>query len=476
MTIAILLITIQKKVKVMKMSKNNLQYIKEKLENFFVILIVFQPLLDVLAYFDIPISRAFRPIILLIGMLYILVIENKKAKKYTMIYLVTVGLFMILSLVNNFLLKENFAFFSEINLIVRTLYFIELLIVYFFVFQSIKQNKGYWEIKVFRNIFYSMTIIGVVMLIATLTNTGERSYGALAKLGHSGWFFSANDLSAILAMCFGLVLLYLSYKERLSDKLRLLPIVVLISWAMLMIGTKVALGGLIIGFGTFLAIILFKSIKNRKELSNFIIYSVVFVGIVLYIPFSPVGNNLNLSFSLINEGKNTSVVENGVTNTNNDEIENGESNDKSKQGMDVLLSGRKDYLINTLDYYKKSPLSQQILGLGYRGGLENIPKVVEMDFFDWLFSFGVLGFSLFVIPVIFTFVYFIRQLIKNKINTINIMNLVIITIEVGLGFGISLVAGHILMYPASGFYLALLIGLLCATVTPKKNVKENVIN
>lgn len=465
----------------MIMSKTNLRNLKANLEYFFVILIVLQPFLDIFAYFDIPISRIFRPIILLIGIIYILVIENNKAKKYTMIYLVTVGLFMILSLVNNFILKENFAFFSEINLIVRTLYFIELLIVYFFVFQSIKQNNGYWEIKVFRNIFYSMAIIGVVMLIATLTNTGERSYGALAKLGHSGWFFSANDLSAILAMCFGSVLLYLSYKERLSDKLRLLPIVVLISWAMLTIGTKVALGGLIIGFGTFLAIILFKSIKNRKELSNFIIYFVVFVGIVLYIPFSPVGNNLNLSLSLINEGKNTSVVENGVTNTNNEistpvEIENGESNNKSKQGMDVLLSGRKDYLINTLDYYKKSPLSQQILGLGYRGGLKNIPDVVEMDFFDWLFSFGVIGFSLFLIPVIFAFVYFIRNLFKNKISAINIINLVIITVEVGLGFGISLVAGHILMYPASGFYLALLIGLLCAIVTPKNNLKENLVN
>lgn len=162
--------------------------LKLNLEKLFLILIVFQPILDVLAYFDVPLSVLFRPLTLVLGFCYLWLLEDKRAKIISILYIILLGIFMLLNLVNNYIIKENFVLFDEVNYIIRTVYFIELLIVYFFVFQSVKKTLN-WEMKIIRYVFYGMTIIGIVMLIATITETGKRSYGALDKLGHSGGSF-----------------------------------------------------------------------------------------------------------------------------------------------------------------------------------------------------------------------------------------------------------------------------------------------
>ena len=52
-------------------------------------------------------------------------------------------------------------------------------------------------------------------------------------------------------------------------------------------------------------------------------------------------------------------------------------------------------------------MSQKLLGMGYAGNFkyneqkQPDPKLIEMDFHDWFYDFGIIGFVLLMIPFIY---------------------------------------------------------------------------
>ena len=67
------------------------------------------------------------------------------------------------------------------------------------------------------------------------------------------------------------------------------------------------------------------------------------------------------------------------------------SPNRADQGK-VLLSGRNDFLKNVEGQYERANVSQKVLGMGRGGNYEETPKLIEMDFIDWFFNFGLLQF------------------------------------------------------------------------------------
>jgi len=101
----------------------------------------------------------------------------------------------------------------------------------------------------------------------------------------------------------------------------------------------------------------------------------------------------------------------------------------------VLFNDRLTFLKDNFDYYKKQPLVKQILGIGM---IEDQVKMVEIDLFDILFRYGMIGFFFFTI----IFVYLIpwkHMEIEARLATILLLL-------------ISCTSGHVLIYPAVCIY------------------------
>src|SRR5699024_10579036 len=242
--------------------------------------------------------------------------------------------------------------------------------------------KKKWQQIIQLSVLINVMFIAVVMLLANLTGSGHKSYNALAKEGHSGWFFSANELSIILGMGVSIMILYMVQKRKLLDKALLVPAIGLVIWAMLTVGTKVSFGSIIIVLAISIILFIIKAIYHKRYWLNAIILSGFLAATILMTPSSPVGNNLGLTFGtdIINQGNRPADVENDETN-------------KQQTGQ-RLLSGREDFLHSIKAQYQEAPLSQKWFGMGYGGNYTVTPKLIEMDFWDWYFNFGIAGFVL----------------------------------------------------------------------------------
>ena len=96
------------------------------------------------------------------------------------------------------------------------------------------------------------------------------------------------------------------------------------------------------------------------------------------------------------------------------------------------------------DFYNEAPMSQKLLGMGYAGNYKEQPKLIERDFHDWFYSFGIIGFILLVIPFLYFGIKFIAC-IFTKFKQIFTVKYAMVIAAILLGLGISFMAGHILI-------------------------------
>ncbi|MFD1363707.1 O-antigen ligase family protein [Lentibacillus salinarum] len=423
-------------------------------EKMFIYFILLQPALDVLAYVNVPFSTPLRGLAMAAGIVYICLLPQTKTKKAALFYVTALGLFMLVHVITNAMVKEPFNLSLELTYMIKTIFFIVLLIVYVLGIPSITKQTN-WQQVIQLMVLVNMTFIAAVMLLANLTGTGHRSYGALAKEGHSGWFFSGNELSAILGMGFGIVILYWLQKKSRRVKILLLPVIGLIIWAMLTIGTKVSFGSVLVVLGTALVLFLMKAVTDKYHWFHVIMLSAILAGTLLITPTTPIGHNLNLSFStgMTEQPEEVNPVEEGETTR-------------------ALLSGRKDFLYAAASQYREASVLQQLFGLGFGGNYEESPKLIEMDFLDWYFNFGLVGFTLFMLPLALIGWRIFKTLMRRPRFIFN-ESTVLAGVSVCLGLGSAFVAGHILSSPAASIYLALLIGYLY-TLSAQPLIKNGV--
>lgn len=445
----------------MELGFSNKQRILNLIEKLFVFYIFIQPILDLFVYINVPLSNPIRVLALLIGFIYLLFYPDKKIRIFGIGYIITLGIFMLANLINNFILKSPFYFTQELTYGVKSAYVVSMLIIYTAVFSSLK-NKLKWEEIVQRGITLNLIFISIIMALATITNTGHRSYGMLAKKGHSGWFFSANEISAILALGFGILLIYILNKKSTKEKIIWTPIILIVAWSMLTIGTKVGLFALLILLIISVFISFIEWFVKKQNAVNIIILAFVLTSSVLYIPNSPVGNNLNITFSKP-EASNGDVSE----------LPKGPKNvQKPKSSVPKqALSGRDQFLKNTLEDFKEAPLSQKLLGMGPGGNYKERLKLIEMDFLDWFFAYGVIGFIILFSPIMLYLLVIIKRMFQLRFKQLN-STLFIVGLEVGLALGIALLAGHIFLNPASGIYFAILLSYLYVLAA---DIKQNKI-
>ncbi len=439
----------------------------EWITRLFMVFILLQPVIDLITSISLTVFKIeftagvlIRFFMMVVGCAFVLFYSDDKNRRRGITYLFILGGFFLVHFVINILFKSPIYLGEEIKYILKTVYFVIILVSYYYVLSPIfKQNPEGSRVE--RYIVLAMLFIGVTMLIAGLSNTAFNSY-EYEKVGHKGWFFAGNEIGAIMAICFPITVLF-AIKKTISLKsiYYWIPVVILI-YSLSAVGTKVGFGAIILTIVISLFMLVYEHFRQKKIGSkkiatkiNLITNTIVIMAFGLYIPFSPIAENTLIHLSIIDSKKETQVVPPEGVNT---EI-TPDPNLNSSDVENLILSGRETFLETQKTYFTEAPLSQKLFGMGYGGNFEKEAKLVEMDFHDIFFSFGIIGFVIYMTPVIFMGILIISKILLNVKEKFNIET-VLISSGIVLGLGIAYTAGHVFLAPAVSIYLALLAVLL----------------
>ena len=393
-----------------------------------IIFLLLSPFIDLFtslmvhANISITIGMISRLIFLIFVIFY--TIKNFKYKYFYILYLFLIAIYLGIYLL---LLKNNL--FYEISWVLKIFYFPIMLISLFFINKDnpIKMNQKYLIIYVFTYIF--------LILFGNLSGHAFNSY-EITKLGKLGFFNAANEISCIIAILIPFLFYYFLKKINVFNIILLLIFIVTI----FSIGTKtplISLGLTIITYGIFYLIKLF---KRNKKLSLILILSFGIITILvsfLMIPKTPIYKNtiVHLEYLHIKHLKDLLTFKN---------IDH------------FFLGSRLKFLSNVAIVFNNSSFLNKLFGIGY----SIVNKTIEMDFFDVFYHLGVIGFTLFIIPIITVFRYGFK---KNDLNLPIILTII-------MCFLTSFVVGHVLVAPSVSFLVCLIF-----VVKPKRCAKKKLL-
>ncbi len=443
---------------------------KINFEKFLIIYILLQPIIDVATslcvrfvnpYFTIGIL--IRSLFLVFTLIYSFAIANKKWRKIIFIYCLTLLLYIILFFANNTLNIGFTSIVSQFKSIIKIFYFSILLIAFVPIMNKIYLDNKY--------LIYSLFGYTAILCITTFCGIAFDSYADGSGHGKNGLFYAANEIGTILCILMPFLFLNLintksikSSKQSSKQKIIELITLVFVIISALWMGTKVPFLGLILSLLVVFGVCIINIIK-KKNIKSYLykITGIILLFFIIFsvISYSPIGKNLGISINKIIKISKTDNTENNVP----DKSSSTQSNIET-----VVLSSRDIYYDNTLDEYKNSSLSSKILGIGYlsnENGQISQRKNIEIDYFDILFSNGIVGFIIFFIPV-FGLLLYIATLLWKKKNMLFKNDVMFYIYSIFIAFVIAGLAGHVLTAPAVSFYLALTINQLINILKSKE--------
>ena len=440
-----------------------------------------------------------RGLFLVFTLLYMIIRKkyHPKLKVITWIYLSIMGMYLAGFLVNIYTNKGLGITVNETKSLIKTFYFPIFTICAFNCIYE-EKNKINSSVLAINGIYYA-----VVMILSQLTKTQFVSY-TYNKVGHSGWFYAPNEVGALMGILFPILIIFIVENKKMLYWMKIITICGFI-YSIYQIGTKVpAIAVIVTLFSLMFHYIIKANISKSykvylKKISTsfaLLVFSIVLIFV------SPIGKNLNIHSqwfdvnsdkitnsyveqpsnenetqdeNKVSNEESTRTIESGSQENVKNELPNGESVDKNIQNKDkkgttvspkqakilsFIFSSRDIYVISGLEQFNKAPLLDKILGLGFYS--ENAygtyaMRIVEVDYFDILFSYGIIGsllYWIFIITLILYIAYkFIRDIKSNLCDTIIIMSVVSIL----LSFGIAFFAGHVFISPGVSIYPLIII-------------------
>lgn len=137
--------------------------------------------------------------------------------------------------------------------------------------------------------------------------------------------------------------------------------------------------------------------------------------------------------------------------------EQGELTDSEMKSL--IYSDRDKFLKVYKQYYKDAPLSQKLFGMGYAGNYTVKIKLIEMDFHDLFFAFGIVGFLIYLLPLLYFGIKLFIRVITNfkKILTVKYM---LLASTVVLSLGVGFMSGHVLTAPSVSIFFVVILAYL----------------
>ncbi len=439
----------------------------------FDLFILFSPIIDLITSFSIRyfnLSVTFGMIIrscFLLYMLYYFFFKIKSEyKKISLIYLLILFLYCFLHLFNIYFLKGLSVFISEFKILIKMFYFPIILVVIFNHF-SISKNK------MSKNLFHNVSIMYLFLIvIAIITNTSFQTY-TYVKNGFTGWFFSPNEISAILSMLspFIIIKIMKNYK-----KLYVYICLYLYTYIMLLIGTKVPFLGILLSILGYLFVYGARFILDKENRPRFIKFVKIPVILPIIISVAIVIFLYKGSTLYYNMAQHKKIIieqykEDGQQN-NQDMIL------KKRDYINLIFSGRENF--NSIMYKKfiQANTKEQLFGLGYidiENKFNRQYNIVEIDYADIFYLYGIYGFVVYFIMFVIMLIDIIILSIKRFKTIIFNDSIIPYYISIVLMLGIALFAGRSFTAPAVSIYPAIIIPLLYLEINKESDEKHKTL-
>ncbi|PFV82662.1 hypothetical protein COL05_10515 [Bacillus sp. AFS059628] len=475
-----------------------------RFERFLLFFIILQPVLDLLTSLSITLLKSsatvgilVRFLIMAVGGIYILIQAKEKENRKFLIYLILLAGVLGVGFINNKLVKDPIVLSEEVKFVAKALYIYIMLGSYILALKSLKKKVNISD-KVRNSIVYATLIINAIMVISISTSTDFGSYEWM-KVGSRGWFYAGNELGSILAIIFPIVVLYSIQKTKSwKHVLYWIPSLLMI-YSLIQVGTKVGMGSIGATLAAAIGIIVLQLLFDRKNpnkrslVFNAFIAIVLLAGVVGTFKQTPLAQNMGIHNNYLSEqnvaqqGQKEKEIKEKLKKEqelkakeeNHHKVEKPEEKAKIEEEVkkelekeqkkenqeNLIFSGRQVYEERHKQFFKEAPMSQKLLGMGYAGNFkyneqkQPDPKLIEMDFHDWFYDFGIIGFALLMIPFIY---YGLRILLVFITRFKEIFNIKygMIAASLLLALGIAYIAGHILTAPGVGIYFVVVLAYL----------------
>lgn len=348
-------------------------------------------------------------------------------KKSNLVYFGIFGIYLLLFILGLTLFKENPNYFREIQNTFRLFYFPLLLISLFSIRKEIKITT--------LSLVITLCLYLILIFIPLALGVGFESY-AITKEGTLGFYNSANEISAIIAILTPILFIIFYESKNLIFKLFITFIYLVV---ILSVGTKTPLLALIISLFVVFIYILYKSFIDKK-------YHVVttFTAIIVA-----------LGLVLIIVAPRTSFYKNIEVHLDYLKVDNIFDIFKDERLVDhFIFSQRLTFLNNKEKLYDEANTYQKIFGLGYYDNGKEL-KSIEMDYFDVYYNQGVAGFIIFFVPYIYVLISVLQE--RKAFSFRQLM----LYLSLFLIIVLSLFTGHIITAPAvSGLVSFILLSLV----------------
>lgn len=456
------------------------------------IYVLLQPFLDILSFLNIRnmipfgISTYIKPLFIFSLALYMFIFYEKNKKKWVLYC----ALFLILIFGHFWILKslliDNSIILHECRFILNIVYMIAIFVIFNIIFKLYPDKQDLLR-KLKRTVILTFLIYCSLLLIAVLTGTSALTYeyADKTKLGYKGWFDSGQILGHAISIFFPL-LLYIILKPTNKWYIKIIALFLILTTVSLL-GTKVPY--YIVVACLFLYVIISIFIKFINKTHKFSLFNVLLVFCFLLCMlftynYTPVAYNTNInkrsdSTSLNEYNKNEITGKENIDNLKQELNNNQNSNDNkindcvnkelvnylkwSENATNILnelyekgvihpSNNRYKQIVYSGSIYFQSSLKYKIFGIGY---LNQNSFALESDFFMAIFSFGILGFILFLALPLSVFIKETKQILKNlrKID----LETYLMYMSLGIFFCISIYAGYTYIYTNFSLFLVILI-------------------
>lgn len=417
---------------------------KDKILRRFYIFLLVQPFIDLITsvmtkFWDLPITLGIvvRGLLFVFSIIYIFFVSKSKYKKVSCIYIGILIIYAILYFALKLDLFSSISFLiSEVTYMFKYFYTLIILLLLLNIYDELKPNNRI----IFKLLQLDLLIYCFIIVLANVTNTafGTYAYGA----GNSGWFYSGNEIGIILALLFPFLYLIVNKTNSYKCLFLIIPVVL----AMEIIGTKTAMLGLLLPTIVFFIYYLIR--VRHGKLKQLIITLIILLVIVCSSPNLPVVANIRNSLTSLNDR---------VTN------EEKHDEDLTDEAVTKVLLSDRDYFEKKIGrIYNNAGIQDKLFGIGFTNresiNDKNITKLIEMDFHDIFYRYGIIGFIIYSLPFVLLIGLCLKECIKIKFK-FNAKQLLLGYVS-GVSVFIAFMVGHTLGAPAVSFYFCLAIVML----------------
>lgn len=256
----------------------------KKEQQIFFALVLLQPILDVIAYFQYnnvigSIAGYSRLLIMLVLPIY--VFFTTKKKKSFFCFLAVIGLYSVLHILNGFRVGY-LNLFQDVAYLLRVIQ-MPILTVSFIYYM--KNQEEYVKVTA-KSYFINSLLIFLVIVIGVITDTCEMTY---QDTGLLGWFGNSNSQSIIMTCLIPFAVYFLIHTKKYSVMIIGLLVT---TFLLLSNGTKGAYYSAFLIYFGFIAFFIFEAILKKKRPDNYhlcviAILLIAGIGSALAYPITP---------------------------------------------------------------------------------------------------------------------------------------------------------------------------------------------